>query len=124
MFDKFRQFKDKTTSRLLLEYLNKKIEPYGQCQEVRFDSKIGQFELKLLLKGETEPVVISVLGCKLIEDGLNHYLAFEKICVSKKWMELLLNTVLLPKYLESKQIAIPSEYVLVLKLVGLKKINK
>jgi hypothetical protein len=66
------------------------LQPYGSLTELVIDSENKSLSLKLELKGEAQPIEISIPRYQLIERGEDTYIDLGEIVTSREWLTTLL----------------------------------
>lgn len=86
----FKSLKDKTLSFGAEKFLKNKLERYGDMLELKINSEEKSVYSKMILKGEKEPLSITINGYKIVNKNGSDYLQFDEIITSKEWMNLLI----------------------------------
>ena len=81
--------KDLSLSKALMTLGEKYVDRFGKIVTLSIDSKNNDIHIKILLRGESTPVDIHVNGYNIIEEGDSHFIAAEKIHVSREWINVL-----------------------------------
>jgi len=80
---------DQTTGWGLREYLNYKIKPLGMITTLQIDTAGQKGSLEINLKGETQPVRITLNRYELTAEGDKHFLEIKDIQTSREWMTVV-----------------------------------
>ena len=104
--------KDKALSKAILTILNKKLKKFGTISELTLDTKSKKIALKIGLKGELEPLLVTVNRYEIKEIEERHYLIAHDVDTSREWINLLAN-----EYLYSEKFEIPQKYLKMIKAV-------
>ena len=90
LFSQFTHLVNEATgSRPLRWFINEKIRRYGTVTHFKIDNKTRTIEAEVMLKGELEPITITLAGYALERTHAGHALRFAEIKVSRIWMEAL-----------------------------------
>ena len=84
--------------------LAKRVEPYGKLLDVKIQSGANSASIKLLLKGETEPVALQIDEYRLFEEGADAYLEVKRASASREWLHLLIQD-----FLVGRRFSIPDQ---------------
>ena len=106
------RIKDKALAKVTQIAINKQIEEYGEVQSLRLDSRVHSIDLKVMLEGELEALIVHINKYEISESNGSHQLEVHGITTSRKWINTLAST-----YLENRSFNIPSEYATMLKVV-------
>jgi hypothetical protein len=109
----FGGFRDKALSKGVELAVNSRIRRFGKVLKFQLDSREKTIELEILLKGEHEPLRVTVERYEIVEEGGRYYLLAENIVTSREWI----NTVA-ESYLVGQRFEIPERYAKILLLVG------
>jgi hypothetical protein len=104
--------KDTSVSFLVEKMLQKKIEPFGRLLEFKLDSRQNGASLKLLLKGETEPVMLWVDEYLLVQSANQISVTVRRARASREWITALLDELLL-----GKPFIVPEKYAPYVKML-------
>lgn len=97
--------KDRAISKTLTIFLDQFMIKYGKTIDIRLDSKARRIEIDMLLKGESEPVIIRLEDYEIISEGQRHFITCRGIHVSREWMKTLANDLILDRRFE-----VPAKY--------------
>ena len=104
--------KDASVSMVAEKMLQKYLEPYGRLLELALNSRQNTASIKMLLRGETEPVTIDIQEYELVQAGTGSYLTVKRATASREWLTALLRTFLLGRRLD-----LPEKYASYAKLL-------
>lgn len=102
--------KDKALSTAILSILNKKIKLFGEISNLKLDTKNKKIELKVGLKGELEPLLVTIHRYEIKEVAENHYLIAHDVDTSREWINLLVK-----EHFYNQKIEIPKKFVKMIK---------
>lgn len=105
--------KDKVLSKALGAIGGRLIGRYGRIMDLRLDSHARNLEMKVILKGEPDPIHILLLDYEVVSEGEKHFITFRDVAVSKEWMNLLALDLL-----KDKRFEIPAKYAELLRTVA------
>lgn len=108
----FQGQKDSSVSFVMEKMLQKKLERYGRLMEFKLDSRQNTASLKLLLKGETDPVSVWVEEYRVLENAAGNSVVVKRARASREWITLLMEDVLL-----GKCFPIPEKYASVTRML-------
>lgn len=109
----FRSIKDKSVSSAAKFALDLYLNPYGDVQELRLDSKEKTLLFTIRLKGEYEVLEVLIRDYRIIKNGAQDALIAGHIETSRQW----LNTVA-EVYASERPIPISSKLALALHLLA------
>jgi len=101
--------KDKALSTGAKIAINQHMKDYGEIVKLNLNSKFKSMNLEVRLDGESENLTVEIENYEIAED--NH-LKISGITTSRTWINKLAS-----KYLEGKEISVPSEYAKMLRAV-------
>ena len=104
--------KDKALSKGAVITINKYLEPYGEVQTLKIDTKKKSISMEALLKGEHDSLAIEIEKYTLAERDGKHLLQITGLKTSREWINILSAT-----YLEGREFEIPSEYADMLRIM-------
>ena len=86
------------------------LEPYGRIIDLKLNSDVGELDVRLELKGETEPVRVHIEEYELIEQSGRMYILIHRISTSRAWLTALADNLAVGRKLEipsdvAKQVA-------------------
>ena len=105
MKDWFHKQKDASVSMVAEKMLQKYLEPYGRLLDFALDSRQHTASIKLLLKGEADPVTIDIHEYELVQDPSGIYVTVKRATSSREWL-----TVLLRSFLLGRRLDLPEKY--------------
>ena len=104
--------KDKALSKAILTILNKKLKKFGIISELKLDTKSKKITFKVGLKGELEPLLVTVHRYEIREIEEKYYLVAHDIETSREWINLLAK-----EYFDNEKFEIPKKLVKMTKAV-------
>ncbi len=107
----FGGLKDRTVSLTARRLLATPLAPYGQMLNLQLDSQNKTLTLELLLKGEPEPVRLTLTGYEIL-DGSPPRLRVGGATASREWVAVLLN-----QFLVGRPVELPANLAPVLRLL-------
>lgn len=107
----FQKAKDRGVGLVFETWLAKQIEPYGSVIEFSLDSQRKTFRLEVLLKGESQPVSVTVTEYEVMEDAGKLSLVLKKCAASREWV-----TLVLQQFVCGKKLLLPDQYAGMIKL--------
>jgi hypothetical protein len=114
LFDALKQmahaFKDAGASFIVERAIAHRLQPYGRMLNFSIDSKSKRIRLEILLKGETEPVTITVEEYQLINEAGADFVTIKKASASREWINALLQDFAI-----DKPIPLPAKYANIVK---------
>lgn len=94
MADLARHGKDRALSRAIEALGRRHLARYGELSRVRLDSGGRTVVLEVLLRGETEPVCVSINRYEVLSEEQRDFVVVRDISVSREWMKALAEDVL------------------------------
>jgi hypothetical protein len=104
--------KDASVSMVAEKMLQKYLEPYGRLMDLALNSRQNTASIKVLLKGETEPLIIDIQEYELVQEPAGSYVTVKRATASREWLTLLLRTFLLGRRLD-----VPEKYATYAKML-------
>lgn len=104
-------FKDRTVSLAARKLLAAPLAPYGEMLNLQLDSQTKTLSLELLLKGEAEPVRLTLTGYEILE-GNPPRLRVGGATASREWLAVLLN-----QFVVGHPVELPANFAPVLRLL-------
>ena len=104
--------KDSSVSFMVETLLRKRLEAYGRVLEFDLNSRQRQAAVKILLRGETEPVTLNVVEYGLVADANCVSLTILRATGSRPWL-----TQLLEEFVVGRSFPIPEKYSSVVKML-------
>jgi hypothetical protein len=101
----FNSLKDNLSSFSGEQFIRKAVDKYGELQDFNLNSSSKTMFLKILLKGETQPVEIKVTRYAVNEENGKTYVKIFDAETSREWM-----TLLAKEYLITQKFEIPENY--------------
>ena len=102
--------KDKALSKAILVILNKKLKKFGTISELKLDTKNKKIALKIGLKGELEPLLVTIHRYEIKEIDKKYYLIAHDIETSREWINLVAK-----EYFYNEKFEIPKKLVKITK---------
>lgn len=90
--------------------LNNLVYHFGKVIDVNINTDKKNIRIDLALDGETEIITITVYNYKTMFEDNYHYIKFDKIFISKKWMQKLVEKVIIPKFAPGNKYKITSTH--------------
>lgn len=98
--------KDRLFEKVAVPILNRTVlAPYGEARELRLDSTEKSAEIVVALRGEADPVRVTVGRYELSEVGHDVFLTIQQIETSREWM-----TALAERNVVGKPFRLPREF--------------
>jgi hypothetical protein len=85
---------DSSTSFVLERALQRRLERYGRMLNFQIDSQRKTARCEVLLKGERDPITVSIDEYELRETGSGLAIVVHKATVSREWMNQLIEDYL------------------------------
>jgi hypothetical protein len=99
----FSAAKDLMTSKAAKAWLNDRLGPYGQVQELKIDSKRNRVEVVCDLKGEVAPIGVTVEKYQLESKDGKTYIEVLDSSATRPWLQALMRD-----YLHGRRFEVPS----------------
>ena len=106
------QVKDSGASTAIQKWLARELADYGEVLDFRIDSVARSAELHVLLKGEKEPLTVTIEQYELSSEGQEDYIIVKRARASRAWVEAVLR-----KFLIDRKHKIPAQYSSMAKMV-------
>src|SRR3954467_6288304 len=87
-----------------------RLQPYGRMLNLSIDSKTKRIRLEILLKGETEPVTVTIDEYQLTTAAGAEFILIKKASASREWINALIQDFAI-----GKTIPLPTKYANVVK---------
>ncbi|HVN71821.1 MAG TPA: hypothetical protein VMU10_07365 [Desulfomonilia bacterium] len=84
-------------------FAEKYIAEFGHINAIEFDSSNRSLVVELLLRGETEPIILKAAKYEIITDGDRRLILSNEVSASRQWVDLLAK-----KYLQGRAFEIPA----------------
>ncbi|HHO77205.1 MAG TPA: hypothetical protein ENN05_12370 [Deltaproteobacteria bacterium] len=97
--------KDMGVSRALMALGERYFDRFGKILDLKLDSKNNEIHLEILLRGESTPVEVYIKRYTITEERGMHFIAAEKIYVSREWMNVLAR-----EYVQGRRFKISGTY--------------
>jgi hypothetical protein len=111
MMGLFSSFKDNLSSFSGEKFVRKAVERYGDMQDFKINSSAKSIYVKILLKGEKEPVEVKVNRYELIEESDRLFLRLYDVTTSREWF-----TQLAEDFLTTQRFEIPEKFSSMVKM--------
>jgi DNA-binding protein YbaB len=98
-------FKDNLSSFSGEQMIKKALQPYGELQSFKINSTSKSMYIKVLLKGEKEPVDVKVNKYELVEERGKTFVRLHDVEASREWI-----TRLAKDYLVTQRFEVPEKY--------------
>ena len=108
----FTELKDSAISFAKEKIINIKFKRYGEMLDFNINSENKLINAKVTLKGESEPLTITIFNYKILENNNSSFIGFDKISTSKEWMNLLAED-----FLKEKKFPLPSKFSGLIKMI-------
>ncbi len=105
--DFIRDTKDKMLAFIITKKVNKAMEEFGEMLNFQLDTKNKNIYFEIMLKGESEPIKISLLKYEFIKKNEKQYIMFKEIYASREWIDLVLKQFILPKFAHDNLYELP-----------------
>src|SRR4051812_7369888 len=102
--------RDAGASFLVERSIAHRLQPYGRMLNLSIDSKTKRIRLEVLLKGETEPITLTIDEYELTNAAGADFILIKKASASREWIDLLLQDFAI-----GKTISLPTKYSNVVK---------
>ena len=99
------QGKDLVVSTAVEKLAEKYVSPFGKVLSFHLDSYSRSMEVSVLLKGEPEPVILSIHEFELVKEAGVSFVLLKDIKASRQWIEALSQ-----EYLLNRRIRIPNHF--------------
>jgi hypothetical protein len=97
--------KDAGASFIVERAVAHRLQPYGRMLNLSIDSKTKRIRLEVLLKGETEPVTLTIDEYELTTAAGADFILIKKASASREWIDALLQDFAI-----GKTIPLPAKY--------------
>jgi hypothetical protein len=104
--------KDAGTSFIVERAVAHRLQPYGRMLNLSIDSKTKRIRLEILLKGETEPIAITIDEYQLTNAAGAEFIVIKKASASREWINALLQDFAI-----DKKVPLPAKYANMAKTV-------
>jgi hypothetical protein len=97
--------KDASVSFVLEKAMQNRLEKFGRVLELRIDTRRSTFFVELLLKGEKEPLTLTIEEYQINDEGGQTWITVKKCTASREWL-----CIAIEEYLVNKPFPIPKQY--------------
>ncbi|MGE5399561.1 MAG: hypothetical protein ACM3S2_04100 [Ignavibacteriales bacterium] len=97
--------KDKLVSKGAEKFINIMLEGIGSLSGLSIDSKNKAIQLIVALRGETEPVKVTIKEYEITNKNNTNYIIIHRLDASREWMNAAFE-----KYMKDRKFEIPSQY--------------
>jgi hypothetical protein len=104
--------RDAGTSFVVERAVASRLQPYGRMLNLSIDSKTKKIRLEILLKGESEPVQITVNEYQITSAGGADFFVIKEASASREWINALLQDFAI-----DRKVPLPEKYGNVVKSV-------
>lgn len=104
--------RDAGTSFVVERAVAHRLEPYGRMLNLAIDSKTKKIRLEILLKGESEPVAITINEYELTSAGGADFFVIKQASASREWINALLQDFAI-----DRKLPLPAKYGNIVKSV-------
>ena len=106
------QVKDSGASTAVQSWLARELSDYGEVLDFKISSADRTAQLHVLLKGEKEPLTVTIENYELSSSGSDDFIIVQRAHASREWVNAVLR-----KFLIHKKHKIPAQYSSMAKLV-------
>ena len=106
------QVKDSGASTAIQSWLARELADYGEVLDFRIDSAGRSAELHVLLKGEKEPLTVTIENYEISSQGTEDFIIVKGAHASREWVNAVLR-----KFLIDKKHKIPAQYSSTAKMI-------
>ncbi len=99
--------KNKMLANIIIKKANEVMEGVGEMLNFQLDTKNKNIYFEIMLKGESEPIKISLLQYEFIKKNEKQYIMFQEIYASRVWIDLVLKQFILPKFAHDNLYELP-----------------
>lgn len=103
---------DASTSVLARQFLQEKLEPYGQLNDLTIDSAEKRIRMLVRLKGETEDTELVVERYTFVREGDRTFVVVCDVRTSREWMSRLAGD-----FLVGQRFELPAKYATLIEKV-------
>jgi hypothetical protein len=107
-----KSMKDAIFSFLIRTALKIKLKRYGDMIDFKIDSSAHKIYLSVSLKGEHEPLIVTVNEYAVVNEGGKDFVELRSITTSKEWMNLVAED-----FLKGKRFELPEKGGGIVKMV-------
>lgn len=104
--------KDDTVSFLGKQAINLKMKRYGEMMDFQIDSENKRILLKVSLKGEPEPLIVTVNKYEIMKVDGKDFLIIRNVTTSKEWMNLIAED-----FMKDKEVELPDKFSRIIKMI-------
>lgn len=95
--------RDMAVSAAFEKHAGKYASPFGTIVDVTLDSSQKSIELNVLLKGETEPVILKVGRYEILEESGRRLIVAREISASREWIDAAVK-----QYIQGRPFELPA----------------
>jgi hypothetical protein len=106
------QVKDSGAAAAIRAWLSREMADYGEVLDFKLDSRARSAHLHVLLKGERDPLAVTIEGYEFGGAGGQEYVIVQRAHASRPWVNAVLKNFVL-----GRRHSIPSQYSGVAKMV-------
>lgn len=89
--------KDSALAIAMKSYMNDKLSEYGEVLECQVDTSAARVSVRVLLRGEGEPVTAAIERYELDKVGEDRYIVLKDFSCSREWVARLMSNFLAGK---------------------------
>ena len=106
------QVKDSGASTAIERWLAREMADYGEVLDFRINSATRSAELRVLLKGERDPLSVTIENYEVASEGAQDFIIVRRARASREWVNAVIRNFLI-----DKKHKIPSQYSSMAKMV-------
>ncbi len=107
LFDSIRDAKNAMLGSIVTEKANKIMEGFGKMLNFQLDTENRNIDFEIMLKGESDPIKLSLSKYEFIQKNDKPYIKFQDIKTSREWLDIVLKQYVLPKYAPENEFELP-----------------
>jgi hypothetical protein len=97
--------RDAGTSYVVERAVANRLQPYGRMLNLSIDSKTKKIRLEILLKGESEPVAVTINEYQVTSAGGADFFVIKQATASREWIDALLQDFAI-----DRKLPLPAKY--------------
>src|ERR1043165_9511692 len=97
--------KDAGSSFIVARAIAHRLQPYGRMLNLSIDSKTKKIRLEILLKGESEPVAVTINEYQVTSAGGADFFVIKQASASREWINALLQDFTI-----DRKLPLPAKY--------------
>ncbi|MDB5968938.1 MAG: hypothetical protein JWQ90_1388 [Hydrocarboniphaga sp.] len=91
MLSKLKGMKDGAIALFLKSFVNERLSKFGEVQECQVDTANSRVQLRVMLKGEKEPIDLAVERYELERVGDERFIRLKSFSCTREWIGVALN---------------------------------